>query len=670
MNKPESLYQLQFASDPHISRGGRLIAFVVTRIEDDAPPGDNAKQPPKKVYRSSIWLARDAQSARQFTAGLNKDSSPRFSPDGTQLAFLSSRPVAGLEKEKAQLFVIPTDGGEAQALTRLVSGVATPKWSPDGRSLAFLSRGDWHDPHVENGTPRVVERLRYKQHGLPGPGVRDDEPQQLWLLDLATREPRPLTTHSCDVEDFDWLPDGSGLVFTAAPDESRSVHWRADAFLARLDGSVTQLTDWDGTMTSPAVSPDGSHVAVVANPNYAAKPGDRHLFVFRLDDAVRSGAQFATLEHIDRHFDHFATNAVNADSHYGAYFGGPHWLEDGALLMAYTRGGSGMICRATLAGAVEPLVYEPGANIAAFHSAPDGQIALLRETNFALCDAYRWQAGALTRLSQLSEAALADVALSPGLEHIQIEREGFTVEGWLLKPVGWRADAQYPVILTIHGGPATAYGHAYFHEFQVFAGQGYAVLFGNIRGSVGYGEVQTVGTQGRYGAGDYHDLMALLDTALERFPWLDRARQAVMGGSYGGVMTNWIIAHTDRFKAAVTDRSICNWVSFFGTSDIGYNFTPRELQGAVPDDFERLWELSPIRYVRNVKTPLLIIHSEEDHRTPIEQAEQWYVALKRLGVPTRFVRFPDENHELSRAGRPDRRVFRLREYLAWLERYL
>ena len=224
--------------------------------------------------------------------------------------------------------------------------------------------------------------------------------------------------------------------------------------------------------------------------------------------------------------------------------------------------------------------------------------------------------------------------------------------------------------LEIHGGPATAYGHALMHEFHLLAQQGYAVLYGNIRGSVGYGEAQTAGNDGRYGAGDYDDLMALLDLALERHPWLNAKRMAVIGGSYGGLMTNWIVAHTQRFRVAVTDRSICNWVSFYGTSDIGYRFAPRELRGHVPEDLERLWEVSPLKHVANVKTPCLIIHAEEDHRCPIEQAEQWFVALKRHGVPARFVRFPGENHELSRSGRPDRRVFRLREILAWLKAYL
>jgi dipeptidyl aminopeptidase/acylaminoacyl peptidase len=667
MNSPETLYQLQFASDPHTSHDGRLVAFVVTRIEDEQPTTEADKKPPRKIYRSGIWLSRDGRPAAPFTAGVNKDASPRFSPDGTQLAFLSSRPVIGMDKERAQLFVMPTGGGEARALTQLVSGVANPQWSPDGQRIAFLSKGDYQNTHLEDGTPWVVERLRYKANGLPGPGVRDDEPQQLWLLDLATNDARALTTHPCDVEDFDWLPDGSGMVFTAAPDEARGTHWRADAFLARLDGTTRQLTDWDGVMASPAVSPDGAHVAVVANPNYAAKPGDRHLFVFPL---AAESEQFAMLKHIDRDFDNFATNAVNADSHYGTYLGGPHWQADGSLLISYTLGGSGAICRATLDGEITPLVSEDSANIAAFHANQHGQIALLRETSATLCDAYLWNNGALAQLSHISEVALNGFELSPGMEHIELERDGFTVEGWLMKPVGWQEGTQYPVILSIHGGPATAYGHTFFHEFQVFASHSYAVLFGNIRGSVGYGEAQTAGTQGRYGAGDYADLMALLDTALERYPWLDRERQAVMGGSYGGIMTNWIISHTDRFKVAVTDRCISNWVSFFGTSDIGYNFTPRELQGALPDDVARLWDMSPLKYARHVKTPTLIIHSEEDHRCPIEQAEQWYIALHRLGVPVRFVRFPGENHELNRAGRPDRRVIRLQEYLAWLEKYL
>lgn len=223
------------------------------------------------------------------------------------------------------------------------------------------------------------------------------------------------------------------------------------------------------------------------------------------------------------------------------------------------------------------------------------------------------------------------------------------------------------MVLSIHGGPHMAYGHAFMHEFQMLAQQGYAVLYCNPRGSVGYGQSHSGAIQGRWGTIDAEDILSFLDGALAQFQELDPERMAVVGGSYGGYMVNWLTAHTHRFKRAITDRCVSNLVSFAGTSDIGFYFGQHEI-GANPytGDPAVLWDRSPIKYVSQVKTPTLVVHSEQDLRCALEQGQQWYHALKTLGIETRFVRFPEENHELSRSGRPDRRMVRLQEYLNWL----
>ena len=359
-----------------------------------------------------------------------------------------------------------------------------------------------------------------------------------------------------------------------------------------------------------------------------------------------------------------AGNTVNSDAHFGAYPHGPFWLASGELIALHQFGGSGAIARITKSGRLERQTDDATSNIAGMSVNAKGDYAYLRESAFQPLEVFVKRGKTVQQVSHLNDAQKGS------LESVSLERNGFTIEGWVLKPHGWKRGKSYPLVLNVHGGPATAWGHAYMHEFHALAAQGYAVCFCNIRGSTGYGSVQTAGTDGAYGAGDYDDLMAFLDICLERYSWLDGTRAAIVGGSYGGVMTNWVISHTTRFKAAITDRSICNWVSMYGTSDIGYRFVGRELRGAVPHDADRLWQLSPLRYASAVKTPCLIVHSEEDHRCPIEQAEQWFVALKTSGVPVRFVRVPQENHELSRSGRPDRREYRLREYLDWLEQWL
>jgi dipeptidyl aminopeptidase/acylaminoacyl peptidase len=656
--EPESLYNLQFASDPQISSDGSLVAFVVTSIQDESLKAEK----PKKVYRSSIGLSKDGFDAEQFTSGLYRDISPRFSPDGTSLAFLSNR--ANPEKlEKMQLYLMELGGGEAEQLTMLKSGVSSPKFSPDGNKIAFISRGDWEDKRAEDGEPRAFENIQYKADGMPSPGFAIDEPNQLWIYNLETNEQKAITSIQTRIESFDWASNSS-LVFVAPKNLAQQSRWSSELFQVKLEvkkPSMVQLTNWDASMSSPVVSPDGKMVALSASPTLHKQPGDPHLHAMKLEKGAK-------LERIDQKLEHFAGNAVGGDSHFGSYPMGAVWLDNASLLCGYTFGGSGGIAKVTLKGKTEIVHLEPDTNINSF-AAAHGNIAFIRESHDELGEVYLETSEEIKQLTSISLNALPE-KVSSGLEYIKLERDGFVVEGWVLKPIGFSSRKKYPVILSVHGGPATAYGHGYFHEFQLLASQGYAVLYGNIRGSVGYGESQTAGTNGRYGAGDYDDLMALYDTALEQFPWLDATRAAVIGGSYGGFMTNWVISHTDRFKAAITDRCICNFLSFYGTSDIGYRFTPRELRGVVPDDLEHLWEISPLKHVKNVKTPCLIIHSEADHRCPIEQGEQWFTALKRLNVPTRFVRFPEESHELSRSGRPDRRVRRLTEMLEWFEKYL
>ncbi len=661
MLEPESLYDLRFVSDPTISNDGHLVAFVVTRFEDEKP-GE-----PKKGYRSSIHVSRDGKKASAFTSGTGRDSNPGFSSDGAWLAFTSSR-----DGGKPQLYVMPTDGGEAKQLTFLKSGAlgtTPPRFSSDGKRIAFLSRGDWTDTRGEDGTPRAFERIDYKLNGIPGPGFKPDEPAQVWLLEVSTHESRVLTGSITDVTQFDWMPDGSGIVYTASIDAAQEARAGSELWLAPLKGSSSRLTDWNGSINSFSVSPDGSRVAVVGSPTAFTQPGDPHLLVAKL----KRGKGYAKLERIDATLDWYAGNQVNSDAHFGAYPCGPVWVGKDEILQGYVHEGCGTILNVSLDGKAQIVQYDEHANIPTFAASPSGHVVFLRETTAAPLEAHLMTPkGKIKDLSSGTHLknTVWDGVQPEDLESVVIRRDGFVIEGWVMKPHGWKKNKKYPVLLEIHGGPATAWGHGFMHEFQLLASRGFAVAFCNIRGSIGYGEAHTQGTNGAYGAGDFDDLLAFLDACLEKYPWLDRARQGVLGGSYGGVMTNWIISHTDRFKVAVTDRSICNWLSMFGTSDIGYWFVTRELRGSVPQDLEHLWEVSPLKHVQHVKTPCLVIHSEEDHRCPIEQGEQWFTALQRLNVPSRFVRFPGESHELSRAGRPDRRVIRLKETVTWLERYL
>jgi dipeptidyl aminopeptidase/acylaminoacyl peptidase len=256
-------------------------------------------------------------------------------------------------------------------------------------------------------------------------------------------------------------------------------------------------------------------------------------------------------------------------------------------------------------------------------------------------------------------------------ERFRFERAGFTVDGWVMPPFGREAGRRYPALLNVHGGPASQYGHRFFDEFQVYAGAGYAVVYLNPRGSRGYSEAFARAVVGDWGGGDHADLMAGLDEALRRFDFLDPGRLGVMGGSYGGFMTSWIVGHTDRFRAACSERAVNAMWSMYGTSDIGHWFQEAHALGRPPwEDLRWYLEHSPLSYARDIRTPLLILHSESDLRCPMEQAEQLYVALKKLKRPVRLVRFPDEDHELSRSGRPRHRLARFRILLEWFREHL
>ncbi|MEM1984473.1 MAG: S9 family peptidase, partial [Candidatus Korarchaeum sp.] len=259
-------------------------------------------------------------------------------------------------------------------------------------------------------------------------------------------------------------------------------------------------------------------------------------------------------------------------------------------------------------------------------------------------------------LTRMNEGFTSRVSLKRPEEFSFTASDGAEVECLYLAPEG---EPPYPTILYVHGGPATAFGEAFMHELQFLCQRGYGILLVNFRGSEGYGE-EFRDIREHYGERDYLDLMEALDEALRR-GYADPERLAVMGGSYGGFMTNWIVGHSDRFKAAVTMRSICNWISDYGTTDIGFFFNPDQIGGHPWDNFNKYWEKSPLAYVKNVKTPTLILHSDEDYRCWLDQALQLFTALKVMGVESELVIFPKENHDLSRSGKPKHRIERLRK---------
>lgn len=645
---PESLLPLVFPSDPQVSPDGTRAAFVLTRIEEEDPRKPDAAHA-KPRYKSQIWLA-DAQGTRVLTRGEGRDGSPRWSPDGQTLAF--TRKVG----EGAQLHLLPLSGGEAQVVTRFRNGVSDLQWSPDGQYVAFMTTADDEDKRDERGEARIITKPRYRFNGrdwLPERAAR------LYRLHVPSGELTEWHAPEVELGGVTWLPDSSGVLFIAATDELSGAHWQQEVWHLPLDGTPRQVTQWKSAVSAVIPHPDGQRFVLVGRPAGQGNTEHTHLYLLPLTGD-------AAPVRLDAGHDHPVGNGVGGDCHVGAMPDKPAWLDDRTLLFSSTVRGSCGLFTATLSadgqsGSVQAHTHDPQGVIPAF-TARGGGLALIRE-----------------RADQFPEVILNGQPVTdlhanlpfPARTPVRVAfpTELGEGEGWVLLPDG---TDPVPAILSIHGGPHTDYGHAFTHEFQLYAARGQAVCYSNPRGSLGYGQAWVDAIHGRWGSVDADDLLAFFDACLDTHPRLDRTRTAVMGGSYGGFMTNWLTAHTTRFHAAITDRSICNLLSFGGTSDIGLRFWDDELglNFHRRADTLKLWDMSPLQYVENVRTPTLIVHSVLDHRCPIEQAEQWYAALTLHGVPVRFVRFPGEDHELSRSGRPDRRLTRLTEYLNWLDRYL
>jgi len=654
------LARIRYLGDPQIAPDGRRVAYVVTEIVLE-----------EKRYRSAIWVANvDGTGRTRFTAGTHKDTSPRWSPDGSRLAFLSDRDGV------TQLYVMPSDGGEPERITDLKHGVADPVWSPDGAWLAFVSKVGPEGPvqradeteedrkrAAQRSDTKVIRSLKYK---LDGEGYFDDRRRHIFVVSAEGGTPRQITDGDWDDTQPAWSPDGRAIAFVSNRTDDRERNTFSDIWVVPLDGGEPRrITPSDGVYNSPAFSPDGDWIAYVGNP--IVEPyGPTTLTGLWVAPTTGGEARNLTAA-----LDREVGNTVLSDQHYAVAAQRPLWLPDGSgLLTLISDQGTVPVVRVSLDGE-STVVIGGDREVANVSVAGDGTLAFLASSPTRPLEVYVTAAdGSDEReVSQANADFLAEVEVVPA-ERITYPAEGgVEIGGWLLKPPGFDPSVRYPLILQIHGGPHAMYGSAFFHEMQVLAARGYVVLMTNPRGSTGYGQKFVSAAMGDWGGIDYRDVMAGVDYVVAQ-GYIDEQRLGVTGGSYGGYLTNWIVTQTDRFKAAVTQRSTCNRLNLFGTSDIGWSYTPWEFRGSAYDNPSFYLERSPITYVKNVTTPILILHSEQDLRCPIEQAEQWFAALRYLGKEAVFVRFPEESHGLSRSGRPDRRIERLQWIVDWFAEHL
>ena len=676
---PADILRVATVSDPQISPNGDWVVYTVSTTEGEQTV-------------STLWLVRSGErlsaippTSRQPEQRRNWElprnparpllpagwsaANPRWSPDGKSIAFLSTHDgqhgiwVSGPERRlprfvaavrETNFFI--TYAGESLA------------WSPDSKMIAYVSaseEADSLDGSSKNEDPRVIDRIQYKSRTSFSDRLRT----HVWLTDVDQPQPRLLTSGPFYDHAVRFSPTGDEIAFVSNHEADPDANNNSDIFAVNLRGQVRQITQTAGCEYEPAWSPDGKSIA------YTATKRD----VTTIDSVAEDTHVWVTSASGDNRRE------LTADLDRRAR--GPRWSGDSRSVFCLA-GDSGrtLVYRIAVEGGKARPLFD---NEVAVRSKAADYVSLL--PRFYQISGFSVTIGSPTLLALTVSDALHPAEIwmadpdqqvwrpwsrhNPAFQDIPLVEpdeikfksfDGTEIQGWLMKPLGWREDRKYPMILSIHGGPHGMYGYAFNPTFQVYAARGYAVLYLNPRGSNGYGQKSSDGTINEWGGGDYRDLMAGVDEALRRYSWIDGNRLGVTGGSYGGFMTNWIITQTPRFRAAVSAASVSNLVSFYSTS-LYQDLIHAEFGGFPWDNYDLLWQWSPLRYVRQAQTPTLFIHGEQDNDVHITQAEEMYMALRRRGVETVLVRYPREGHGLRE---PRHRVDALERTLAWFDRFL
>jgi dipeptidyl aminopeptidase/acylaminoacyl peptidase len=651
----EDLLRMKFIRSIRLSPDESRVMFTVEVMSED-----------KKKYHSHIYMINvDGSDLRQYTFGDVSDSNPIFSSDGKWIVFTSKR------GEKKGLYKMPTAGGEAKLLIEADGSFSDISTSPDSKQILCVFRKADEAPKDKDGKKEapVFRHITRKFYKLDNAGFLPQDRGHVFLYDIENGKGRKIANTRNGERQPVWFPDGKKIAYITNlhrdPDEEPL---RDEIFILPIAGGKGRMLEKPaGPADGISISPDGKFIAYLGHTEPHDPWGVAPYHVWKVP---ATGGKPVDLT---PDLDHHAIDETISDTAEEHDLIRPAWSKDGRWLhfIVSSHGSTNYVKVSSTGGKSENVIGGKVHVMAASYGPRKGVVAIAISNPVTPAEIFVANTKGKSKprqLTHLNSELFHSIQLSTPEEIIINGHDNYPIHSWVMKPPGFSPHRRYPSILEIHGGPRVQYGHSFFHEMQLLASRGYVVYYSNPRGGLGYGRAHAEITVNNWGSVDYEDCMSVA-RHMAKQQYIDSKKMGVTGGSYGGYMTNWIVTHTDLFAAAVTQRSVVNFISFYGSSDIGFALD-REIKGAPWTDLDSWWEMSPIKHVANVRTPLLISHSEDDLRCPIEQGEQFYVALKKLGRTVELVRFPEEPHGLSRCGRPDRRIARLNWILYWFDRYL
>ena len=607
-------------------------------------------------YFSRIYVY-DGKKVKQFSSG-PKDSNPKISPNGDFVIFASET------KKVNELRMAPARGGESRVITRFKCRIDDFEISPNGRSVGVLSPTDLEkkEKKKQGEDVHIIKEIPFWYDGL---GWIYGKREHVFLVDTESGRKREIMRGKLRVVSFKFMPNKPEICFMAQEDREKKP-LISDLFVIDLrNEKIRKLTDSTMLLDSLEII-DDKRLVLRAKNLERGHSSNMHIYLFNIETGE--------MKRLTQKLDRYAKNLLNCDVRIASR--NPLVYRNGWVYYLATDGPRASIFRVGLEGEIERVV---GGDRSVETFGIGNFLAFIAQNSTVPTELYMVKSDRsennrskekigerrITKFNEWSE----EYALSK-LEYFQVKTDnGVSIDSWVMKPVGFEEGKKYPTILEIHGGPQTTYGHSFLHEFQLLTSVGFAVIFSNPRGSGGYSE-EFADIRGHYGEGDYRDLMRVVDVALKKFGFIDMEKMGVTGGSYGGFMTNWIISRTDRFRAAVTQRSVNNWISFFGTSDEGYHFGKDQIGQDPWINLGAYWKKSPLKYAPNVNTPLLMIHSTKDYRCFLAESLQFFTALRYFGKNVELALFPEENHDLSRKGKPKHRAKRLELIVNWFRDYL